>query len=359
MVMEQHYNIPLREENGQFVGACPLCGGDSEETSRFKITPDIGTNGGAKCHNGNCIAKGNVIQLVANIEEISMPKAAQTIAKWFEIKGCELRNQRDRKTKKKANGNGAGTANQRVCVREDPSGSVHDGTVDENREPCGSADESREPDEHADVTAASEADYVGAGEDEPALEDETELRHNPPLSWPGLKNLNSKDECLSELGLFLPELAEEFESGLYTGSGFLQGRYAVPIHNMRGELLAYCGYALTEDAERLKFPPRDKYDPTIDLFNLHRAIQSQTYKEEGALVIVEDILELINVHSTKNDNVVATMQGVPTEQQILRLRSLDAPRKAFSVFWNKPSRELANALAKLAEFAWVRVRYPE
>ena len=75
------------------------------------------------------------------------------------------------------------------------------------------------------------------------------------------------------------------------------------------------------------------------------------------LVIVEDITEVFSVVETGNKNVVATMKGVPTAEQVLRLKSLDMPHKSFAVYWKSPSRELDRALAKLAEFAWVRVRY--
>ena len=59
----------------------------------------------------------------------------------------------------------------------------------------------------------------------------------------------------------------------------MQGRYAVPIHNIDGQLLAYCGINLGDDGKGLKFPPADKYDPSIDLFNLHRAIEDPPYKD--------------------------------------------------------------------------------
>jgi len=132
----------------------------------------------------------------------------------------------------------------------------------------------------------------------------------------------------------------------------------VPIHNLDGNLLAYCGIALDEHSEsRLKFPPADKYNPSLDLFNLHRAIEDPLYIETGVLNIVEDIIEAFAAYGNGNKNVVATMQGVPTEQQILKLKSLDVPYKTFSISWREPSKDLDQAIAKLAEFAWVQVQY--
>ncbi len=39
------------------------------------------------------------------------------------------------------------------------------------------------------------------------------------------------------------------------------------------------------------------------------------------------------------------MQGVPTAQQILRLKAPDMPQKSFSVMWKQPSPELNRAPA--------------
>ena len=321
-----HYKLSLEEQkNGQLVGDCPFCGDSDEDAERFKVTPD---KNAWKCW--ACEESGNSLDLVALLEETSLPKAAIHIVEAFEITDCELEKRTKRKKKKKTNGKAKGKG-------------------DAKREPKSSQEEPQ---------AADEPEPDSEEEDELALEDETELRHNPPLTWEGLKNLDSTNESLSELSLWLPEIAPEFEAGLCS-RGMMAGRFAVPIHNTEGELLAYCGIAVDESKERLKFPPSDKYDPSIDLFNLHRAIEDPLYIEHGQLVIVEDITEAMQVWDKDNKNVVATMQGVPTAQQILRLKSLDTPRKSFSVMWRQQSTELDRALSMLAEFAWVRVRYAE
>ena len=104
--------------------------------------------------------------------------------------------------------------------------------------------------------------------DPPSVPAASILRHNPPLEWAGLKNLDSSSEDLANIYIWLLEIAADFESGLCS-RGIMQGLFAVPIHNVAGELLAYCGIDLDEHSEaRLKFPP--KYDSSIDLFNIHR-----------------------------------------------------------------------------------------
>ncbi len=48
--------------------------------------------------------------------------------------------------------------------------------------------------------------------------------------------------------------AEEFGVGLYRGPGLFSGRLVIPIHNGRGELVAYCGRALDGSEPRYRFP---------------------------------------------------------------------------------------------------------
>lgn len=304
-----HYSLPLEEtESGQLVGDCPFCGDGDADAERLKVTPD---KNAWKCW--NCGKHGNNLDLVTLLEDMSLPKAAIHLAEAFEITDCELDPHSRRKKTPKAN---------RQAVAK---------------------------------VATPKKHQAGAG-------DKTEagrptLRHNPPLEWAGLKNLDPADESLANIYIWLPEIATDFESGLCS-RGMMKGRFAVPIHNIDGELLAYCGIDLEEhSASRLKFPPADKYDPSLDLFNLHRAIKDPLYIETGVLDIVQDIIEAFTACDGGHKNVVATMRGVPTEQQILRLRSLDPVPRAFSISWRRPSKELEQSIAKLSEFAWVRVRY--
>ena len=314
-----YYKLSLEEQkNGQLVGDCPFCGDGDEDAERFKVTPSTGA---WKCW--ACEESGNSLDLVALLEETTVPKAAIRIAEAFDITDCGLESVSKRKKKRKTNG---------------------------SKEP----EEETTPEEVYEVN-----DDTPEVEKQAASEEDTELRENPALEWEGLKNLDPSDEGLSEAYLFLPEIAKEFDYGLCS-KGMMKGRFAVPIHNIDGELLAYCGIAIDDETKpRLKFPPSDKYDPAIDLFNLHRAVMDKDYMEHGQLTIVEDIAEALQIWDKGNKNVVATMQGVPTSQQILRLKALDMPRMSLSVLWREPNRELDRALAKLAEFAWVRVRYSE
>jgi len=321
-----HYRLSLEEAaNGQLVGDCPFCGDGDEEAKRLKVTPE---KNAWKCW--SCGEHGNNLDLVALMEDTSLPMAAIFLADTFGITDCEFERDSRKNKRKKTNGNGVSRVSNRKKQPATNGSKVN----------------------HASTTAPKR-EHTDSPNDSEAIE----LQHNPSLDWPGLKNLDSESEDLANLYVWLPEIAEDFEAGLCS-RGMMQGRFAVPIHNIDGELLAYCGIDLEEHSEsRLKFPPADKYDPSLDLFNLHRATKDPLYIETGVLNIVQDIIEAFAAYGSGNKNVVATMQGVPTEQQILRLKSLDVPYKAFSISWREPSKDLDQVIAKIAEFSWVRVRY--
>jgi hypothetical protein len=63
--------------------------------------------------------------------------------------------------------------------------------------------------------------------------------------------------------------AQEFRIGFYRGPGLLAGRLVIPIHNERGELVAYCGRALDGALPRYRFP--GGFAKSEVLFNFHRA----------------------------------------------------------------------------------------
>ena len=106
---------------------------------------------------------------------------------------------------------------------------------------------------------------------------EPEKEVNPPLTFK-LKTLDSKHPYLKERGL-KKETIKEF--GLdYCNRGLMKGRIAIPIHNEKGELVAYAGRYSGDPPEgepKYKLPP--KFKKHLILFNLNRA--KKLAKEKG------------------------------------------------------------------------------
>ncbi len=90
---------------------------------------------------------------------------------------------------------------------------------------------------------------------------------------------------LAEKGI-TPATARRFETGLYTGQGFLKGCVAVRLYDPSGQPLGYAGRRLEPDQARRygkwKLPPR--LPKRTILFNFHRVRADLTQ----GLVIVED-----------------------------------------------------------------------
>ena len=57
---------------------------------------------------------------------------------------------------------------------------------------------------------------------------------------------------------------------LFSGRGSMHGRIVIPIHNERGELVAYAGRSIDGSEPRYKLPAG--FHKSVELFNLHRAI---------------------------------------------------------------------------------------
>ena len=95
--------------------------------------------------------------------------------------------------------------------------------------------------------------------------------------------------------------AAEFGVGFYAGPGLFGGRLVIPIHNPRGELVAYCGRALDGSEPRYLFPSR--FPKSEMLFNLHRAVAVG----ESSVVVVEGFFDCLKVHQAGIRSVVALM----------------------------------------------------
>jgi DNA primase len=134
---------------------------------------------------------------------------------------------------------------------------------------------------------------------------------NPPLTF-DLK-LDPAHPYLDERGLSA-EIVTEFGMG-YCNRGLMAGRICIPIHNERGELVAYAGRwpgeAVPDDQERYKLPA--KFQKSRVLYNLHRIAEGEH------VVLVEGYWSAIRLHALGLP-VAALMGWSASADQIALLR---------------------------------------
>ena len=94
-----------------------------------------------------------------------------------------------------------------------------------------------------------------------------ELAVNPAMPFE-LTNVNTAHPYLVERGI-QRATAAEFGVGFYSGTGLMQGRIVIPIHNPRGELVAYAGRAVNGGGPKYKLPIG--FRKSLEIYNVHRA----------------------------------------------------------------------------------------
>ena len=119
-----------------------------------------------------------------------------------------------------------------------------------------------------------------------------------------LDYLVAEHETVQRLGVSA-ETAREWGAG-FAPKGIMRGRFAVPVKNLAGELIAYVGVAVSEEqTPRLLFPNGFKADGVI--FNADRI-------EKGDIVTVaRDPLVVIKAAEHGVANVVAFLGDITTD----------------------------------------------
>ncbi len=133
-----------------------------------------------------------------------------------------------------------------------------------------------------------------------------------PLPSRKLK-LDPAHAYLAERGLS-PAIVAAFGLG-YCNRGLMAGYVCIPIHNERGELVAYAGRwpgeAVPDGQERYKLPA--KFKKSRVLFNLHRVSDAEN------VVVVEGYWSAIRLHAL-GVPVAALMGWSASADQIALLR---------------------------------------
>lgn len=134
-----------------------------------------------------------------------------------------------------------------------------------------------------------------------------ELAVNPALPFE-LTNVNTAHPYLVERGI-QRATATEFGVGFYSGTGLMQGHIVIPIHNPRGELVAYAGRAVNSGGPKYKLPIG--FHKSLEIYNVHRAA---TVGRDG-VIIVEGYFDCLRVHQAGFRCVVALMGCALSDQQ--------------------------------------------
>lgn len=134
-----------------------------------------------------------------------------------------------------------------------------------------------------------------------------ERKSSSPLGFT-LRAVDTAHPYLAARGIEIPT-AMQFGVGFYRGSGIFGGRLVIPIHNERGELVAYCGRAIDGSQPRYRFPCG--FAKSEFVFNLHRAAAA----EQQTAVVVEGFFDCLKLHQAGVPAVVALMGAELYEAQ--------------------------------------------
>jgi DNA primase len=173
---------------------------------------------------------------------------------------------------------------------------------------------------------------------------------NPVLRFE-LRNVNTAHPYLVERGIQRASAAE-FGVGYYSGTGLMEGRIVIPIHNPRGELVAYAGRAVNGVEPKYKLPIG--FRKSREIFNVHRA----AIADSDRVIVVEGYFDCLRVHQAGFRCVVALMGCAlsgPQEELLLErfkavLLMLDGDKAGRGA-----SRAIAARLAKRCSVGVVRV----
>lgn len=168
---------------------------------------------------------------------------------------------------------------------------------------------------------------------------------NPPLSFE--LRLDPEHPYLAERGLSA-ELVATFGIG-YCSRGVMAGRICIPIHNAKGELVAYAGRwpgEPPEGVERYLLPK--KFEKSRVLFNLHRVSDAMH------LVLVEGYWSVFRLHAM-GVPVAALMGSSVSDEQLALLRDRGTRYITLLLDGDEPGRKARErALPALANSFLVR-----
>jgi DNA primase len=294
----QHYGVldSFKRTGDRLSGPCPIHVGSNPTQFRVDTEKNL-WNCFSECKHG-----GNVLDFIAKKEDVSIHEAAIKACEWFNIPLDEV----------KSNGNTAPESGE--------------------QSPAPAAKPKSAP-------PAKPEDYSP----------------NPPLKFK-LEKLDRAHPYFAERGLN-QETVIDFGLGYFTGDkGLMIGRIVIPIHNIKGEVVAYAGrWPGDPPAGTPKYKLPTGFKKGQEVFNLDRAGKEVT---ERPLVIVEGFFDAIKLHQHGYRNVAALMGSTMTAmQEDLIRRNTNANSHVVVMFdedeAGKAGRE--DIAARLSRFCFVKI----
>lgn len=304
ITMEQllgHYNIldQFKRTGDSLNGPCPIHKGSNPTQFRVSTTKNI-WNCFSDCEHG-----GNALDFICKMEKCSIHAAALKAIEWFNL---------------------------------DP-------------EAMAAADNKAEPAEPK--TSAPAAKPAARPASSPKAAPESNVP-NAPLKF-RLDKLERSHPYLTEQRGLTPETIVDFGVG-YCNKGMMEGRIAIPIHNVKGEVVAYAGRFVGEpgeDTPKYKLPPG--FRKSQELFNLDRAIKQPA---EMSLVIVEGFFDAMKLHQHGCRKVVALMGSTlsTAQEELIRQHTTRDSHVIVMLDENEAGQAGREDIAcRLSKFCFVRV----
>lgn len=139
---------------------------------------------------------------------------------------------------------------------------------------------------------------------------------NPPLNFTLEKRIKPDHPFLTqEKGLDL-KIIKKFGLG-YCFKGMMAGRVVIPIHNVKGEIVAYAGRAIKkhDEEKRGKYLLPSGFHKAIELFNFYRVANKNKLVREYGVIVVEGFFDAIKLTEAGYHNVIALMGSNLSEVQ--------------------------------------------
>lgn len=310
ITMEQvleHYGVisTFKRSGRRLSGPCPIHNGKNPTQFRVDIDRNI-WNCFSECKHG-----GNVLDFIAKKEDVAIHDAALKACEWF---GISLEESKQN--------------NQ----------SEH--------EPVQTYADSR--------TAAKPKSKSSSVANVPPLDDNTP---NESLKF-RLEHLHQEAPYLTQTRGLTLQTITEFGLGFFQREkGLMVGRIVIPIHNPKGDLVAYAGRwpgePPKEDIPKYLLPA--KFKKALELFNIHRALKEPA---EQPWVVVEGFFDAIKLHQHGFRKVIALMGSSMSPAQENLIRQHVQPRSHIFLMLDEDAAGKVgseNIAARLAKFCFVKV----
>jgi DNA primase len=302
ITMEQvlgHYGLleKFKRSGDSLSGPCPIHKGTNPTQFRVSLSKNV-WNCFSECKHG-----GNALDFIAKMENVSIHAAAMKAVEWFHLDADAM-----------------------------------------------SANSGEEPGESSKAPKNGDAPRPRPASNATVVEN---VPPNKPLKF-RLDKLERDHPSLAERGLTLQTVID-FGVG-FCGKGMMADRIAIPIHNPKGEVVAYAGRFPGETPEGTpKYKLPQGFRKSLELFNIDRAIQEPA---DMPLVIVEGFFGCMTLHQHGCRKVVALMGSTMSaaQEELIRTHTTAESRVIVMLDEDEAGRAGREDIAvRLSKFLFVKV----